>query len=127
MFQRPPMGGGAPQGGGSFSDVLTLARNIAQAINDAALTYLSVQGKVNQPLISAATLVKAGQGRVCSISVTTAGATTGAVYDTNLATSTVNLIYVIPMAIGLNVVNLPVGIGIVVVPGTNQVLTVSYS
>jgi len=111
----------------SLSDILTATKNIVTALNGAATTYLNVQGAKNTSQISATTLVSANAGRVASISVTTAGSTTGKIYDTNLATSTVNLIYIIPQAVGVYIVNLPVSIGIVVVPGTSQVLTISYS
>lgn len=111
----------------SLSDILTTAQNIASAINAAARAYINVQGAQNYPLIAGATLVKSSAGRVASVSVTTVGSATGAIYDTNLVTSTSNLIYVIPEAVGVYVVNLPVSFGIVVVPGTDQILTVSYS
>lgn len=107
--------------------LLSAALNLVTALNNAALTYLNVQGAQNLAGIAAATLVETGQGRVCSISVTTAGMSTGKIYDANLAAATSNLIYVIPEAVGLYVVNLPTNFGIVVVPGTDQVLTISYS
>lgn len=111
----------------SLSDLLTAAKNIASAINNVSQTYLDVQGAQNKAILSSATLVQSGKGRVASISVTTAGSATGMIYDANLATSTTNPVYVIPEAVGLYVVNLPVSFGIVIVPGTDQVLTVSYS
>lgn len=113
--------------GSSLSDILTVARNIVQAINSAAQNYLNVQGALNMSGITATKLVKASAGRVCVISVIVAGSAVGAIYDSNVATSLVNQIYVIPMAIGVYVVNLPVGLGIVVVPGTGHTLTISYS
>ena len=111
----------------SLSDILTAAKNIASALNNGAQTYLNIQGAQNLAAISTTTLVRAGGGRIAQISVTTAGSTTGLVYDTNLASSTSNPIYVIPEAVGLYLVNLPVNFGIVVAPGTSQVLTISYS
>lgn len=108
------------------SDLLSAAQNIATAINDAASTYLRVQGLKNFPTISIATLVKSGQGRLATVIVTTAGAA-GKIYDANAATATTGLIYIIPAAIGVYVVNFPVGLGIVVAPGAAQVVSVSYS
>lgn len=113
--------------GVSSADLLSVWRNLVQAVNGLGQTYLQVQGLANRPLIAAATLVKAGAGRIATVSVTTAGSTTGTVYDAGLASATTNLIYVIPEALGVYVVNLPLGIGLVVVPGMGQVLTVSYS
>lgn len=124
--QKQPQSGQGPPGA-SLSDILTVARNLVQAVNGVAASYNSVQGKTNKSGIAAATQVQLGAGRVAQISVTTAGSSTGAIYDTASAASTLNQIYVIPEAVGLYVVNLPVGIGMVIVPGTSQVLTVSYS
>ncbi len=111
----------------SLSDILTAAQNVASAINQAAQTYREVQGALDVAAMSAATLVKSGQGRLASVSVTTAGSAVGAIYDNNNVSSTLRPIYVIPMTVGVVFVNLPVGYGIVVAPGSGQVVTVSYS
>jgi hypothetical protein len=123
----------------SLSDIFATAKNIVSAINGAAQTYLNVQGAQNRVGLTPngaspyGTLVKSGVGRIAVVSVTTAGSTVGGVYDCNsIATVSassvpVNQIYVIPMAIGVYVVNLPVSYGIVVVPGTGMFVTVSYS
>ena len=110
----------------TLTDILVTAQNIAQAIGTVGQTYANVQGTQNLPLIAAATLVKPSAGRVCTVSVTTAGSV-GAIYDANVATATTRQIYVIPAAVGLYVVNLPTTYGIVVAPGSSQVLTVSFS
>lgn len=78
--------------------------------------------------ISTSTLIKSASGVLFRVSVTTAGTTTGAVYDTN-ATGSVgaaNLVGVIPEAVGVYEFVWPCQTGIVVVPGTSQVLSVSY-
>jgi len=111
----------------SLSDILTTAKNVVTAINGMAQTYLAVQGAQSQALISVATLVKNTSGRICTISVTTAGSATGTIVDSNNASNTARVIYVIPEAVGEYVVNLPTNYGILVIPGTSQVLTVSYS
>lgn len=113
--------------GASLSDIMTTAQNIVTAINSAGRAYLSVHGLQNLAEVSVATLVQKIPGRVASISVTTAGSADGALYDSVLAASPTNQIYVIPMDVGLYVVDLPVNFGIVAVPGTDQVLTISYS
>jgi hypothetical protein len=127
MAGAPPSPAAPSPGGVSASDQLTVQRQILQAINNLATTYLQVQGAINKSGIAAATLVRSGAGRLCTISVTTAGSSTGAAYDSTNVAAPLNEIYVIPEAVGLYVVNLPVGIGLVIVPGTSQVLTVSYS
>ena len=112
----------------STADVLTAIKNIVTAMNGASQSYLNVQGQANFAAISAATVVKAAAGRICSVSVTTAGSSTGKIYD-SATTATTNLLYIIPDAVGNQpyVVNLPASFGILVVPGTGQVVTVSYS
>jgi hypothetical protein len=109
-----------------LSGIQTTAQNIVSAINGVAQTYLTVQGVKNAANISAATLVKVGQGRIASVSVLVAGAA-GKIYDTNLVTSTANEIFVIPATVGVFVVNFPLGLGLVVAPGAAQVVSVSYS
>ena len=111
----------------SLSDILTAAKNIVTAINGAAQTYLNIQGAQDAVNISSATLVKSGAGRVAVVSVTTAGSTTGSIYDTNSSSSTTGKIYVIPNTVGVTIVNMPVSFGIVVAPGSSQVVSISYS
>lgn len=122
MPPQPP-----PQSGGSLSDIITTAQNLVQAVNNVATTYLNVQGKQNSGTISAATLVKPSAGRVCKVSITTAGAAVGKIYDTNQVTATTPEVYTIPNSSGVVDVNIPVQFGIVVVPGAGQVVMVSYS
>ncbi len=110
-----------------LNSILTAAQNIASAINGAAQAYLNVNGTANYPQISAATLVLNGRGRIAVVSITTAGSTNGTIYDANDATATTLPIYTIPNTIGVVVLNFPVTNGIVIVPGTSQVLSVSYS
>ena len=111
----------------SLSDILTVGKNIVTAINGLAQTYVGIQGAQNSGSISAATLVQLGAGRIATVSVTTAGSAVGHIYDGNTASSTATPIYVIPNTVGVVFVNMPVGIGLVVAPGTGQVVTISYS
>jgi len=113
----------------TLTDLQTTAQLLVQAVNGLSQTYKQVQGLAGLPAISATTLVQAGAGRVCSVSVTTAGSATGLIYDSGLATSLVRPIYEIPNMVSDEpyVVNLPVNYGILVAPGTGQVVTVSYS
>lgn len=111
----------------SLADILTTAKNVVTAISNVSQTYLNVQGAQNSGSLTSATLVKLGASRVATVSVTVAGSATGRIYDTNAASSTTNPIYVIPNTVGVTFVNMPVGIGLVVAPGTGQSVTVSYS
>ena len=111
----------------SLSDILTVGKNIVTAINGISQNYINVQGAQNSGKLTVATLVQLGAGRVANVVVTTAGTTVGYVYDANSTSSTSNPIYVIPNTVGLVFVNMPVGIGLVVAPGTGQAVTISYS
>jgi hypothetical protein len=118
-----------PTGGASTSDVLTAIKNIVTALATAAQNYLNVQGLINAANISTPTLVSTKAGRICSVSVLTAGSATGLIYDGALLTATTKPIYVIPTSVGTEpyVVNMPLSFGLLVVPGSGQVVTVSYS
>lgn len=109
----------------STSDIMSAVKNIVTAINGATTAYLSVNGAATATALSAASVVKSSPGRVATVSVTTA-ASGGVIYDSATA-STTRPIYTIPSTSGVFLVNLPVSYGIYVVPGSGQVLTVSYS
>jgi hypothetical protein len=111
----------------SLSDLLTTAKNIASAINGVAQTYVFVQGSQVRQNITAATVVRAGQGRLATVSVTTAGSAAGVIYDSASTSITTRPIYTIPNTVGVVSVNLPVVYGVLVTPGTGQAVTVSYS
>ena len=111
----------------SLTDILTTAKNIVTAINGLGQVYLGVQGNQVSNAISTARVVSTGQGRVAQIAVITAGSTVGAAYDATVASATTNQIASIPNTVGIIVVNIPTNNGIVIAPGTGQVITVSYS
>lgn len=111
----------------SISDILTAAKNIVTAINGLGQTYLQVSGSRVSRQISAATVVLVGQGRIARVIVTTAGSAAGSIYDASVSTATTPRIFVIANTLGVTEINIPVDNGIVVAPGTGQVVTVSYS
>lgn len=127
------MNGGPPPsnqvGGASISDVLTAIKNLVIAVSTVGQNYLNVQGIANLTAITEPSVVKSQAGRICEISVIVAGSATGFIYDATSLSDTTKPLYVIPMAVGTEpyVVNLPASFGIVVVPGTGQTVTVSYS
>lgn len=124
----PAPGAANPAGGASTADILTTLKNVVLALNNAAQTYLNVNGLTNYPEISTDlgpyVLVKSSAGRVATMSVLSAGSTPGAIYDGLTGTKP---LCIIPNVVGLYVVNMPANYGILVAPGTSQVLTVSYS
>lgn len=109
---------------------MAVGQNQPAVINGALITG---QGTLNKLNISTNTLVKGSQGRIGTVNVTTAGSTTGAVYDSasvasiTTATAASKLVAVIPQAIGSYSFNFPCLTGVVVEPGTGQVVSVSYN
>lgn len=120
------------QGGASTSDLLTAQKNLVSSVNNLSQTYIQINGaQVSANIENGAspTLVKSSSGRVVNVFVSTEGSTLGIIYDSNTASvpSNATILYKIPNTIGLYQVNMPAGLGIVVSPGTDQVVTVSYS
>lgn len=111
----------------SLSDILTTAQNLVKAVTAAAQIYQNAQGNANVAGIAAAMVVKNSAGRVVTVSVTVAGSAPGGVYDTTSTSDTTRLLGVIPNTVGVFSVNLATQYGIMVAPGTSQVLTVGYS
>lgn len=121
--------GGVPAASGSgpsMATILATFQNITTAINTLSTTWADIQGIATSGSLSAATVVKAAPGRLCSVVVTTAGAA-GTIYDSTNAAATSNPIFVVPATLGVYVVNIPCAFGIVYAPGSAQVAVVSYS
>jgi hypothetical protein len=86
-------------------------------------------GAKNKANISVATVVKAAPGSIIAVSVVTAGSTVGTINDcaTTAAAASTNQVGVAPNAVGVTpFYSFPCTTGIVVVPGTGQVLAVGY-
>lgn len=111
----------------SLSDLLTTIKNVVTALNNAAQTYLNINGLQNNANITTATVVKTTSGRLAMVSVIAGGSANGTIYDAINTTSTSTPIFTIPDTPGVFFANLPVTNGIVVVPGSGQIVTVSYS
>ena len=92
--------------------------------------YMARQGGTNSVLnITAATVVKVSPGTIWNVNVTTAGTTVGGVYDFATATGegAANLVAVIPIVAGAINLTFPCKTGILIVPGTGQVVSVSFA
>lgn len=111
----------------SLNDILTAAKNIVTALNQLGQTYLNVEGSMSVTDITAATVIKDGQGRIARVSVVVAGSAAGSIYDANSTTATTGKVWTIPTTAGVTEINLPVNTGIVVAPGTGQTIAISYS
>ena len=79
--------------------------------------------------ITAATVVKATPGTLWTVNVTTAGSTVGSASDvaTVGGVAAANLIAEIPNTVGTYVLTWPCKVGIVITPGTGQVISVAYA
>lgn len=114
----------------SLTDILSAAKNIAQAINDAARAYVGVQGSQVSNSVSAQTQIVVGAGRLAMVNVIIAGSTVGGFYDTADANNTNNPAHrlaAIPMSLGSYFINTPFNDGLLLTPGTGQTVTVTYS
>ena len=115
-------------GGASLSDLLTVAKNIATAINALVQAYKNIQGLTNFTSIAAPTVIKPSSGRICVVSVISKGTAEGGVFDSAVTGGATNRpLWVIPMVEGVYVVNLPASFGITIIPGTGQSVSGSYS
>jgi hypothetical protein len=77
--------------------------------------------------ITTATVLKVGKGVVGTVYVQVAGSGTGTINDvaTN-APAAANQIGIIPAAVGLVVLNFPYLVGLLIVPGAGQTVSVSF-
>jgi hypothetical protein len=111
----------------STADVLTAIKNIVTALSTEAANFLNVNGQLSAAGLTATTVIKPVAGRVASVSVIVAGSAIGHIYDGATAGATTKPLYVIPMTVGVFVVNMPASFGILAIPGTGQTISVSYS
>ena len=109
-----------------------IAKNAANAfvqlLVDAQGALRVSQGGSKSALnVTAATVIKAGAGRVARINVTVAGAA-GTLSDcaTTGAASAANLIMVVPATVGIYNIEWPFALGLVYTPGASQVASISY-
>lgn len=78
--------------------------------------------------LSAATVVKASPGTVYKVVVTTAGSTVGSIYDaTSTSSPPASALVATCQTVGIYELTFPCANGIVFVPGTSMVASVSYS
>ena len=112
----------------SIDDIMSVQKNGVVAITSYVNSINFHAGKTQSLEISLSTALKSSSGWVANISVVVAGSAVGYIYDTNSSTNlTGNRIYTIPNTVGMFVVNLPTNSGIVVIPGTGQIVALGYS
>ena len=112
----------------STDDLLTAQKNLVQAVNGLTSLKSTLAGSIQTKELAVTTQVKSSSGWLATISVIVAGSSTGTVYDTNAVSNlTGNRIYIIPMTVGIYTLQVPFNSGLVVVPGSGMVYSVTYS
>lgn len=113
----------------STDDVLSALKNVVIALNNANLFYKEGYAQTNSLGLSVPTLISARAGRLFTINVTTAGGTAGAIYDSStlVGVGASNLIIDVPTTVQTISLNWPFMNGLVYVPGTSQVASISYT
>jgi len=111
-----------------FKNAAGAAKQALVNSDDRQEVYALEGGKTVAFNKSASAVIKASAGRVCRVSVLTAGSAPGFIHDcaaTGVAAAG-NKIAVIPNAVGIYDIDMPCATGIVYILGTGQVVTVSY-
>lgn len=111
----------------SLTDLLTTGKNIVTAINGLVTTYIGLQGIQVANGITTTTLVTTKPGRLKKVSVVVAGSAAGVSYDSNSTAALANPICALLATAGVYDIDIPFVNGLVIVPGTGQTVTVSYS
>jgi len=109
------------------TQLLNSLQALVQALNGAATSYANIVGVANFGPITSATVVKNSAGRICEISIISAGTTTGYVYDGATTAATTTPLIPLPNVIGVYRVQFPCAVGIMIVPGVGQTVSGSYS
>ena len=119
-----------PQGPLAASVALNTSNQYAEMRLDAQNALrVSSGGISNSYNITAAAAVKTTPGRLVKISVVTAGSAAGSANDCAATgdAAAANKIASIPNTVGVITLDWPCAVGIVVTPGSGQVLAVSYA
>lgn len=113
----------------SLDDIATIQKNGVIAVNTLNQTLQRIYGSNTSATASANTLVFTGPGRLINVSVTVAGTTTGAIYNSNTVAgvSAANKLATIGNTVGVFPMNLIFTNGLVIIVGTGQELNVTYS
>jgi hypothetical protein len=116
-----------PTTGASISDIMTVLQHLVQATNNYTQAFLNVNGASTTEGIVAPTVVKATPGRLAKISVIVAGSAPGVAYDSSILGVTTAPLCGIPNTLGVFTIGMPTDTGLLIVPGTGQTLSVSWS
>jgi hypothetical protein len=124
---QPAASGATQSAGASASDILTTLKNLVTGLANLTQQYLNVEGILNFAGLTAPTVVKATSGRIARVSVIVAGSAPGMIYDGATLNATTKPLDVIPNTVGVYELNMPTSFGLLVVPGSGQTVSGSYS
>lgn len=117
----------------TLDDLLTAQKNGVVAINNLNQTYQQVLtkmqylagSKTSLNISASTTVVSSGSGRLVKICVVAAGSTTGTVYVGSVAAA--NAVYTIQNTVGSYDVGAQFSGALIIVPGTGQTVSATYS
>lgn len=120
----------------SLDDILTTQKNgvvtLGDLVNELAVfrnLYGQFIGTTAVLGASVPLLVNTGSGRLVNVYVITAGSAAGSIHDAGSVAGAVagNTLFTIPTTTGITQVNIPYSNGLVILPGTGQVINITYS
>jgi len=111
-----------------FKNAAGAAKQALVNADDRQEVYALEGGKTVAFNKSASAVIKASAGRLCRVSVVTAGSAAGAVHDCAATADAAagNKLATIPNTVGVYDIDMPCVTGIVYVVGSGQVVTISY-
>ena len=83
-------------------------------------------GTLNSLVISTNTVVKTTPGQVCTVAIITSGSTSGSIHDCTTSGAATSGNITIPLVSGTSYTPFKHSNGITVIPGTGQVLSLSF-
>jgi len=113
----------------SLDDILTTQKNGVVGINGLTQAFLRYIGTNTSASLSAATVVAVGAGRLVNVSIVDGGSTEGYIYNASSTSGLANSqkLAVMGTTDGVVTLNLVFTSGLVVVPGTGQLVNVTFS
>jgi hypothetical protein len=110
-------------------DFLTQLKNIVSGINSFTSAFYSVDGLTGANGISTSTVVKTSGARLVTLSVIVGGSAAGTINDTTTVAGAAssNAVCGIPTTAGVYSIYLICNNGLVVVPGSGQIVSIAYS
>lgn len=112
----------------STDDLLTALKQVVIALNAQTTNATILAGTQDFFNVTSATYVKSGAGRIVNAIAVVLGSADGTVYDASSVTDKSRpLCPVIHTTAGRQIINMPFQYGLLVVPGSGQTITGSYS